>query len=186
MGLGRLDIVARDLDISIDRRPFLLRPDCPPEGQPRRLFDGETETELAPAMQERARGAGLVMRRPQWSPNTLYVHEATLYAREHGLDDSFHHIAAAAYWEESADLGSLEVVKELAGKAGLDVEEWPVDWNRAITGTPFLSPTRRHAPVGLVERLPTWLAVCASSVISVSMSSNRLSGPWAGKFAAAP
>ena len=78
---------------------------------------------MAPAMQERARGAGLVMRRPQWSPNTLYVHEATLYAREHGLDDRFHHIAAAAYWEESADLGSLEVVKELAGKAGLDVEE---------------------------------------------------------------
>ena len=34
--------------------------------------------------QERARGVGLVMRRPQWSPNTLYVHEATLYAKEQG------------------------------------------------------------------------------------------------------
>ena len=123
MGLGRLDIVAKDLNITIDRRPFLLRPDCPPEGQPRRLFDGETETELAPHMQERARGAGLLMRRPQWSPNTLYVHEATLYAKGKGLDDTFHHVAAAAYWEESADLGSLEVVKELAEKAGLDVGE---------------------------------------------------------------
>ena len=123
MGLGRLDIVAKDLDITIDRRPFLLRPDCPPEGQPRRLFDGETETELAPAMQERAEGVGLVMRRPQWSPNTLYVHEATLYAKEQGLDDRFHHVAAAAYWENSADLGSLEVVKELADQAGLDVGE---------------------------------------------------------------
>ncbi len=123
MGLGRLDIVARDLNINIDRRPFLLRPDCPPEGQPRRLFDGETETELAQHMQERARGAGLVMRRPQWSPNTLYVHEATLYAKEQGLDDRFHHVAAAAYWEESADLGSLDVVKGLAEKAGLDVAE---------------------------------------------------------------
>ena len=123
MGLGRLDIVAKELNISIDRRPFLLRPDCPPEGQPRRLFDGETETELAPHMQERAQGAGLVMRRPQWSPNTLYVHEATLYAKEHGLDDAFHHVAAAAYWEESADLGSLEVVKGLAENVGLDAGE---------------------------------------------------------------
>jgi predicted DsbA family dithiol-disulfide isomerase len=123
VGLGRLDIVAKELDINIDRRPFLLRPDCPPEGQPRRLFDGETETELAPAMQERARGAGLVMRRPQWSPNTLYVHEATLYAKEQGLDDRFHHVAASAYWEESADLGNLEVVKGLAEKAGLDAGE---------------------------------------------------------------
>ena len=123
MGLGRLDIVAKDLNIAIDRRPFLLRPDCPPEGQPRRLFDGETETELAPHMQERARGVGLVMRRPQWSPNTLYVHEATLYAKEKGLDGQFHHAAAAAYWEESADLGSLDVVKGLAEKAGLDLAE---------------------------------------------------------------
>ena len=74
-------------------------------------------------MQERARGAGLVMRRPQWSPNTLYVHEATLYAKEQGLDDRFHHVAASAYWEESADLGSLEVIKGLAEKAGLDGAE---------------------------------------------------------------
>ena len=120
MGLGRLDIIAKELSITVDRRPFLLRPDCRPEGQPRRLFDGETETELNPAMQERARSAGLIMRRPQWSPNTLYVHEATLYAKEKGLEDSFHHAAAAAYWEESADLGSLEVVKGLAAAAGLD------------------------------------------------------------------
>ncbi len=123
MGLGRLDVIAKEMDITIDRRPFLLRPDCPPEGQPRRLFDGETETELAPAMQERAKGAGLVMRRPQWSPNTLRVHEATLYAKEIGLDDRFHHVAAAAYWEESADLGSLEVIRQLAEAAGLDWSE---------------------------------------------------------------
>ena len=123
MGLGRLDIVAKEMDITIDRRPFLLRPDCPPEGEPRRLFDGETETELAPAMQERATSAGLVMRRPQWSPNTLYVQEATLYAKEQGLEDQFHHVAASAYWEESADLGSLEVVKGMAEKAGLDLLE---------------------------------------------------------------
>ena len=74
-------------------------------------------------MQERARGAGLVMRRPQLAPNTLYVHEATLYAKEKGLDDRFHHVAAAAYWEESVDLGSLEVVQGLAEKAGLDWSE---------------------------------------------------------------
>ncbi|MYE39108.1 MAG: thioredoxin domain-containing protein [Chloroflexi bacterium] len=123
MGLGRLDIVAKELDITIDRRPFLLRPDCPPEGQPRRLFDGETETELNPAMNERARFSGLVLRRLNWSPNTLFVKEARLYAMEQGLDDRFHHVAASAYWEESADLGSLEVIRGLAEKAGLDWSE---------------------------------------------------------------
>lgn len=93
------------------------------EGEPRRLFDGDTETELNPAMQERARGAGLVMRRPQWSPNTLYVHEATLYAKEHDMDDRFHHACAAAYWEESADLGNLDVVRNMAQSVGLDWAE---------------------------------------------------------------
>ncbi len=115
--------MAKELDITVDRRPFLLRPDAPPEGQPRRLFDGETETELNPAMQERARNTGLIMRRPQWSPNTLYIHEATLHAKEQGLDDRFHHVAAGAYWERSADLGSLEVIRELAVEAGLDWSE---------------------------------------------------------------
>ena len=32
-------------------------------------------------------------------------------------------MAAAAYWEESADLGSLDVIKSLAEKAGLDWSE---------------------------------------------------------------
>ena len=63
------------------------------------------------------------MRRPQLSPNTLYVHEATLYAKENGLDDRFHHVAASAYWEESVDLGSIEVVRGLAESAGLDWSE---------------------------------------------------------------
>jgi len=74
-------MLAKELSIDIDRKPYLLQPDRPPEGVARRLFDGETETELNDAMKERAKGVNLVMRRPQWSPNTLRAHEATAYAR---------------------------------------------------------------------------------------------------------
>ena len=77
-------MLSKELSFQVDRRPYLLAPDRPPEGAPRRLFDGETETELNPEMQERARGVDLVMRRPQWSPNTMRVHEATVYAKEKG------------------------------------------------------------------------------------------------------
>ncbi len=84
------------------------------------MFDGETETELNPGMQERAREAGIVMRRPQWSPNTIMAHEATMFAKEHGLDGEFHHVVAAAYWENSADLGNIEVLEALAVSCGLD------------------------------------------------------------------
>lgn len=87
------------------------------------MFDGETETELSPAAQERARVAGLVMRRPQWSPNTMLVHQATLYAKEKGMDDVFHHAAARAYWERGADLGDISVVRDVAEECGLDTNE---------------------------------------------------------------
>jgi predicted DsbA family dithiol-disulfide isomerase len=83
------------------------------------MFEGETETELNPAMQQRARAAGLVMRRPQWSPNTSLVHEATVYAKGKGLDGKFHHVAAGAYWETGADLSDMETLRILAEQSGL-------------------------------------------------------------------
>ena len=87
------------------------------------MFEDETETELNPAMQERARGVGLVMRRPQWSPNTMPVHEATVYAKEQGKDSEFHHLAAGAYWETGADLADMDTLKEIAAKSGLNWAE---------------------------------------------------------------
>ena len=87
------------------------------------MFEGETETELNDAMKERARGVGLTMRRPQWSPNTMLVHEATAYAKEQGKDDKFHHVAAAAYWENGTDLADLDVVKGFAEESGLTWSE---------------------------------------------------------------
>ena len=87
------------------------------------MFEGETETELNEGMRERARGVGLVMRRPSWNPNTMKVHEATLYAKEKGLDDKFHHLAAQAFWENAADLNDSEVLKGIAEQAGLDWAE---------------------------------------------------------------
>ena len=87
------------------------------------MFEGETETELNPAMQERARGVGVVMRRPRWSPNTMLAHEATVYAKERGLDGEFHHAAAGAYWETGADLGSLDILQGIAGRCGLNWAE---------------------------------------------------------------
>ena len=84
------------------------------------MFEGETETELSDAMKERARDVGLTMRRPQWSPNTMRVHEATVYAKEKELDDKFHHLAAGAYWETGADLNDMGILQGLAEQSGLD------------------------------------------------------------------
>ena len=113
----------QDHSLNVDRQPFLLRPDKPPEGEPRRMFDGETETELSPAAQERAKNAGVIMHRPHWSPNTMLVHQATAYAKEKGQDNAFHHAAAKAYWENGVDLADMAVIKGFADECGLDWTE---------------------------------------------------------------
>jgi predicted DsbA family dithiol-disulfide isomerase len=63
------------------------------------------------------------MRRPRWSLNTMLAHEATVYAKEKGLDGEFHHVAARAYWERGIDLGDLAVLKGLVEESGLDWSE---------------------------------------------------------------
>ena len=146
-------MLAKELSIDIDRKPYLLQPDRPPEGVARRLFDGETETELNDAMKERAKGVNLVMRRPQWSPNTLRAHEATAYAKEQGKDGEFHHLAAQAYWEIGADINDLDVLKGIVEAAGMDwgelgpriesgqyretvMREYEAAKEKGVTGTP--------------------------------------------------
>jgi len=146
-------MLAKELSIDIDRKPYLLQPDRPPEGVARRLFDGETETELNDAMKERAKGVNLVMRRPQWSPNTLRAHEATAYAKEQGKDGEFHHLAAQAYWETGADINDLDVLKGIVEAAGMDwgelgpriesgqyretvMREYEAAKEKRVTGTP--------------------------------------------------
>ena len=113
-------MLAKEMSFQVDRRPFIRQPGHPSEGMPRRQFDGETETELNPEMQERANEVGLVMRRPRWSPNALRAHQVTAYAKEQGRDGEFHHLAAAAYWESDSDLNDLDVLKGIAESAGMD------------------------------------------------------------------
>ena len=107
----------------MDRRPYLLQPERPAEGEARPLRQGETETEVAPVWQERAQEVGLTMRRPKISPNTVLAHQATLYAKDKGLDSKFHHAAVRAYWETGANLGEVAVLKDIADGTGLDWDE---------------------------------------------------------------
>ena len=156
MGLVRLDKVAEETKINVDRRPYLLGPDRPPEGEPRVMREGETQFELNAAWQERAEAAGLEMHRPQISPRTNLAHEATAYARERGLDNEFHHAAAKAYWERGVNLGEKAVLREISEGIGLNWAEleplldsghyrqWVLDEHQAakergVPGTPTYS-----------------------------------------------
>jgi predicted DsbA family dithiol-disulfide isomerase len=107
----------------VEGRAYLLRPDTPKEGVRRERRPDETDAELRPPLGTYAREAGLVMRPPPVTPNTMYALEATEYAQQQGKFLEFHRAAYQAYWSEGQDLGELKVLEEVARAVGLDSAE---------------------------------------------------------------
>ena len=115
--------MAREYAITIERRPFLLRPDIPPEGLTRETRPGETDGELREPLRSCAQQEGLTMRRPSKTPYTLLALEATEYAEDQGLGDQFYSNTMRAFWEEGVDLGDISVLQRLAEESGLNWQE---------------------------------------------------------------
>ena len=112
--------MAQEYDITIERRPFLLHPEIPPEGMVREVRPGEEDGQLREPLRSRAVDEGLVMRRAARTPYTLPSLEATEYAREKGLDEAFFNNTMKTFWAEGVDLGELDVLERLAEESGLD------------------------------------------------------------------
>jgi predicted DsbA family dithiol-disulfide isomerase len=115
--------LGQEYNIAVEGRAYLLRPDTPKEGLLRQPRSGETEDELSEPIRSQIREAGLVMRPPLVTPNTMYALEATEYAQQHGKFMEFHHAAYKAYWDDRKDLGQLDVLAEVAKSVSLDADE---------------------------------------------------------------
>ena len=115
--------MGQEYNIAVEGRAYLLRPDTPKEGLLRQQRSGETEDELSEPIRSQVREAGLVMRPPLVTPNTMYALEATEYAQQHGKFMEFHHAAYKAYWDDRKDLGQLDVLAEVAKSVSLDADE---------------------------------------------------------------
>ncbi len=89
----------------------------------RQARSGETDDELSEPIRSQVREAGLIMKPPPVTPNTMFALEATEYAQQHGKFMEFHHAAYKAYWDERKDLGKLDVLAEVATSVSLDADE---------------------------------------------------------------
>ena len=107
----------------MEGRAYLLHPDTPKEGAPRTSRPGETENELSEPLRSQASEAGLIMKPPPVTPNSMYVLEATEYAQQQGKFLEFHKAAYKAMWEDGQDLGHLKVIEAVAKGVDLDSAE---------------------------------------------------------------
>jgi predicted DsbA family dithiol-disulfide isomerase len=96
--------------------PFDLHPEYPLEGVPRNPDRSEHARQLFDHQ-------GLVYDPPEIVPNTMRALRVTELARDRGLHPAVHDRLMDAYWAGEQDLGDPDVLRGLAGEAGLDPAE---------------------------------------------------------------
>ncbi len=116
--------MAKEYDVVVEGRAYLLRPDTPKEGAARAPRPGETENELSAPLRDYAEEAGLIMRPLKRTPNTMHILEATEHAQQQGKFMEFHQAAYKAMWEDGKDLSHLSVIGEIG--EGVSVDSGPL------------------------------------------------------------
>jgi predicted DsbA family dithiol-disulfide isomerase len=124
-----LDAPGMPAPIAVSWRPFELNPDMPEAGMPRadyraRKFGPDKARELDQRMIEIGREEGIVFAfdRMRMTPSTRLAHRLIWQAGREGetAQGAIVERLFRAYFEEARDIGSQDVLLELAAEAGLD------------------------------------------------------------------
>lgn len=158
-----------DLRVDVEWRPFEIHPEVPADGMPVSdlPYPPDVWDRMQEALRQSAEAEGLeVGKRPKVS-NTHRALAAGAYAQAEEPDrfPDFHRRLFEGYFAEGRDLGDPDVVRDLAGEVGLDVQrlgaaledgrydgaiqDTAADARRmGITGTPTFVFDRRLAAAG--------------------------------------
>lgn len=122
IGTSELATLQGEFELSIDWRPFLLRPNAPDTGWD---LPEEIKTRLKQAgnpLKERAKSLGITLVERDHIPSSRRAHECTEFARAHGKLAEFHHQVIERYWSRGEDLSDWAVLRAAATEAGLDAD----------------------------------------------------------------
>ena len=124
-----LERIDGDIDVELHFQPFELNPDLAPEGEETVAYlaqkYGISPEQIAKnqaAIRERGAAVGFVFgpRNRVW--NTFDAHRLLCWAETAGHQRQLKHALLRAYHGEGRNPGAHEVLLELAGEVGLDVE----------------------------------------------------------------
>lgn len=112
-----------DLDVDIEWMPFELRPHPTPTLRPE---DDYLQTVWKQAVYPMARRMGVDITLPTISPQpyTRLAFEGYQYAVEHGAGAQYTPRMLRAFFQENRDIGRVDVLCDIAGELGLDVQEF--------------------------------------------------------------
>lgn len=161
LGLQRLDGLSVELNFTIDRRPYLLRPTAPINGVLGQVSSGEAK------LPRRNSAGSPILGRPDDNPgvepfssrslSTVLVHEATACARDQGREREFYLEVANEYWAKGSDLGSIDTLRRSAINAKVN---WPAMWTKLESShfRPWVLEEHRAAVTRGVMSVPSYLA----------------------------
>ncbi|WP_257985511.1 DsbA family protein [Bacillus sp. V5-8f] len=110
-------------DVEVEWMPFELRPYPTETLSPKdaRFQQGWNQS-IAP-LAERL-GVKMVMPQVDPTPHTHLAHEGFRFAKEHGKGNEYVEAVLKEFWEQSKDIGSIDVLAEIASSVGLDKERF--------------------------------------------------------------
>jgi predicted DsbA family dithiol-disulfide isomerase len=103
-----------------------------------------------------AEAAGLPYRPGPVVSNSMLSLQLAEFARDAGDLERLHPLMFRAYWEHGRDIGNLEVLKEVAGEAGLDVDGATAALRERRYEARIRGSTEAAVNVG-VDGVPAWL-----------------------------
>ena len=102
--------------------PFELHPEVPPGGRPRdEVLPAAYRGRVEDGVNRMATVVGLQLHRHERLINSRPALQAAEFAREQGRFDAMHHELFKAYWDEGRDVSNMDVLREVAARAGVDV-----------------------------------------------------------------
>ncbi len=93
---------------------------------------------------------------PEWIPNSRRALEASEYAREESLHETFHQAVFRRFYGEGQDIGSWSVLRAAAEEVGLDPEEMQ---SRTEQGefSPIVTESVQRAQALGITGVPTYV-----------------------------
>jgi predicted DsbA family dithiol-disulfide isomerase len=140
----------------VDWQPFLLHPEIPPEG---REISPERRQAMMPALtriMQRSKLDNLPYVVPGKMVYSRLALEATEYAREHGKLLPFHRAVFHKLYGEGQDIGSWEVLSDIAKNVGLDADDMMRDVTSGAYSSAIETQTSKAQSLGL-DGVPAYI-----------------------------
>jgi len=103
--------------------PFELHPEIPPEGRLREeVLPAAYMARAQEGVNRLAATVGLTLRLHERLINSRPALQAAEFAREQGRFEAMHEELMKAYWDEGRDVSDMAVLRDIAARAGVDID----------------------------------------------------------------